>query len=36
MSLATDGSPYPILLPASKIATYSKLFDWVPKISYYI
>ncbi len=28
MSLATDGSPYPILLPASKITKYSKLPDW--------
>ncbi len=28
MSLATDGSPYPVLLPASKIIKYSKLPDW--------
>ncbi len=28
MSLVTDGSPYPILLPASKITKYSKLPDW--------
>ncbi len=27
MSLATDGSPYPVLLPASKIIKYSKLPD---------
>ncbi len=25
MSLVTDGSPYPILLPASKTTKYSKL-----------
>ncbi len=28
MSLATDDSPYPVLLPASKIIKYSKLPDW--------
>ncbi len=27
MSLETDGSPYPVLLPASKIIKYSKLPD---------
>ncbi len=27
MPLVTDGSPYPILLPASKTAEYSKLPD---------
>ncbi len=27
MSLATDGSPHPVLLPASKITKYSRLHD---------
>ena len=34
MSLATDGSPYPILLPASKITKYSKLPDCHMEVSF--
>ncbi len=34
MSLLTDGSPYPILLPASKITKYSKVPDLPGNMKY--